>query len=218
MRQTTIETPPAAPAPDPYVRLARWYDLLLGPVLDPLREAVCDLARDGGSRRVVDLCCGTGRQAAMLADAGCQVVGVDRSPAMIAQARLNRPDLDFRLADAAAAPLPTGAFDLCVISLALHEMPPASRDGVLTEAKRLIGEGGRIIVVDYVMPRDLPERCVHLLMRLPERLAGREHYRNYLDFMRRRALYALLVRHQLLVRKRESFFWGAAGLALCVPA
>ena len=154
----------------------------------------------------------------MLADMGCQAVGVDLSPAMLDQARRNRSDLDFRLADAAAAPFPDAAFDLCVVSLALHEMPPAGRDGVMTEAKRLVGENGRIIAVDYVMPRNVGDRAVHLLMRLPERLAGREHYRNYLDFMRRRALYALLVRHQLLIRKRESFFWGAAGLALCAPA
>jgi ubiquinone/menaquinone biosynthesis C-methylase UbiE len=38
-------------------------------------------------RRVLDLACGTGTLALILADAGWQVIGIDRSPAMLAIAR-----------------------------------------------------------------------------------------------------------------------------------
>lgn len=40
-----------------------------------------------GARTVLDLGCGTGRHASLLAERGYEVVGVDRSPAMLAEAR-----------------------------------------------------------------------------------------------------------------------------------
>src|SRR6478609_5890219 len=40
-----------------------------------------------GARSVLDLGCGTGRHASLLAERGYDVTGVDRSPAMLAEAR-----------------------------------------------------------------------------------------------------------------------------------
>lgn len=50
----------------------------------PLLEAVLE---SGPSRRLLDLGCGPGEHARALADAGFEVVGVDRSPSMLASAR-----------------------------------------------------------------------------------------------------------------------------------
>ena len=55
---------------DPYARMAPIYDLVTAPFLDPMRRAVCRLAQAAGVRRAVDMCCGTGRQAWMLAAMG----------------------------------------------------------------------------------------------------------------------------------------------------
>lgn len=43
-----------------------------------------------GARTLLDLGCGTGRHAALLAERGYDVVGVDRSPAMLAEARARK--------------------------------------------------------------------------------------------------------------------------------
>lgn len=72
---------------DPYARIAQWYDLLLNPVLDGVRRAVADVCRAEGLRRVLDACCGTGRQCAVLRGAGVSCIGADLSPAMLGAAR-----------------------------------------------------------------------------------------------------------------------------------
>jgi trans-aconitate 2-methyltransferase len=50
--------------------------------------------------RVLDLGCGTGHLTALIAESGAETVGIDASPAMIEQARLNFPTLQFQVADA----------------------------------------------------------------------------------------------------------------------
>src|SRR5262245_57585407 len=59
----------------------RWSARLAAWALDWLAR------RDARPRRVLDLACGTGEAALIFAQAGCDVVGVDRSAAMLAIAR-----------------------------------------------------------------------------------------------------------------------------------
>ncbi len=72
-------------------------------------------------QRTLDLACGTGAAALVLAAAGATVVGVDSSPAMLAiareQAHQRRLAIEWIEADIRALPddprLPQGSFDLC---------------------------------------------------------------------------------------------------------
>src|SRR5919205_1780414 len=57
------------------------------------------LAPQAGER-VLDLGCGTGHLTAQIAAHGARLVGLDRSPQMIAAARRNYPHLQFEVADA----------------------------------------------------------------------------------------------------------------------
>jgi SAM-dependent methyltransferase len=79
-------------------------------VLEQLRRA----GRTGG--RVVDLGCGTGILARVLADAGYQVTGVDQSRAMIDVARRRAPGADLRVGSFLDADLPD-----CVAVTAIGE-------------------------------------------------------------------------------------------------
>lgn len=210
---------------DPWARFARRYDLLTAGILEPLRQTVVDLARSEARTRglkrplrVVELCCGTGRQAAMLAEAGFEVAGVDLSPSMLAVGKLSGYPVKFVEADASATGLEGCHYELAVVQFALHEMPAQTRDAVMTEIKRLLTEDGRLVAVDYLPPKSFSERLMHRLIAIPERLAGREHFAGYKDFLARRGLYGLLVKHQFMTRRRESFFAGTVGLALCQPA
>ena len=70
---------------------ARWYDTLYGPKdyaaeCRLVERLVEEHAPDSG-RRIIDLGAGTGEHAVRLARAGYHVVGVERSTAMLAQAR-----------------------------------------------------------------------------------------------------------------------------------
>ncbi len=75
-------------------------------------------------RRVVDVGCGDGRISFELARHGAQVVGLDPDEESVAQARDDTPAelrrrVRFDVADAAAAELPKGEFDLAVFSWSL---------------------------------------------------------------------------------------------------
>jgi SAM-dependent methyltransferase len=69
-------------------------------------------------RRVLDLACGTGNAAAIMAARGWDVVGVDLSERMIAEARRKSGKkgipVTFLVQDAAELDLPPPPFDLCV--------------------------------------------------------------------------------------------------------
>ena len=67
----------------------------------PILERVW-LPRIPEDGRVLDVCCGTGYLAGLLAARGLHVTGVDASPGMIAHARENVPAAEFHIADASA--------------------------------------------------------------------------------------------------------------------
>ena len=88
---------------DPYEGLAERYDLFYER-LDAYPEAEVGFFRDvlaqvGCPPRVLDCACGTGRYLPLLHALGCDVVGLDISPAMLARARENLTALDPVLAD-----------------------------------------------------------------------------------------------------------------------
>lgn len=86
----------------PFDRSAAVYDLLYAD-LDTVSEVSALLARLPGVRSVLDLGCGTGRHGAELARRGLEVVGVDRSVAMVERAR--RRGVDARVGDLASVRL-----------------------------------------------------------------------------------------------------------------
>jgi SAM-dependent methyltransferase len=68
------------------------------------RRTVAELR--GRRGLVVDLGCGSGAGARILAEAGLEVLGIDSSPAMIELARRNAPGASFRVGSFADEPLP----------------------------------------------------------------------------------------------------------------
>ena len=66
--------------------------------------------------RILDVCCGTGYLAGLLAARGYRVTGIDASAAMIGFARETAPEAEFSVADAArfhpAVPTSTRPFPL----------------------------------------------------------------------------------------------------------
>jgi SAM-dependent methyltransferase len=95
-------------------------------------------------RLTVDVGCGEGRLTRDLKALGHTIIGIDRSPTMVAHAREADPELDVREADASALPLEDGAADLVVSFMSL--MNTDDLDGAVREAARVLGPGGRYCV------------------------------------------------------------------------
>src|SRR5947209_1485354 len=92
--------------------------------------------------RILDLGCGTGHLTAQLAAAGADVVGIDRSAEMIAQARHSSPALRFDLADARDLVFDE-PFDAVFSNAALHWIREPER--VVSSIRRVLKPAGRFI-------------------------------------------------------------------------
>jgi trans-aconitate methyltransferase len=103
----------------------------LVPLLDP---------RDG--ERILDLGCGTGQLTAKIAESGASVVGLDRSPEMIGQARQNYPYLEFKLADVESFVIPA-QFDAIFSNAVLHWIREPER--VIQNVASCLRPGGRFV-------------------------------------------------------------------------
>lgn len=99
--------------------------------------------------RVLDLGCGTGTLAVLLAELGHEVVGVDLSPRMLQRAeekaRQHGVEVDLRLGDAGAPPV-DGRFGALVVRHVLWALPGAP--AVLDRWVGLLGPRGVLVQVE----------------------------------------------------------------------
>jgi SAM-dependent methyltransferase len=107
------------------------------------RALLLDAVRPG--ERVLDLGCGAGRFVAALRDAGAEPVGVELAAAALERARRNVPGADLRLVTPEGSlPLGHGEVDVVWCSEVLEHVPDTI--GLLTEVRRVLKHGGRLIV------------------------------------------------------------------------
>ncbi|SKA82217.1 Methyltransferase domain-containing protein [Paucidesulfovibrio gracilis DSM 16080] len=210
------------PRTDEYQGCARLYDPLLNPLLDRPRRHVAALVEhclrpfaksEGPPPPVLDLCCGTGRQAVFLLERGLRVHGLDLSPAMLRTAqRTTSPRINYVHGNAAATGYADRSFGCVCVSLALHEKPPHTREEILEESMRLLLPGGSLVLLDYRWPESAAGRGAMRLASLVERLAGAEHFANYRQFLAGGGIRALLGASRLPFRRVQTFFHGSMGL------
>jgi ubiquinone/menaquinone biosynthesis C-methylase UbiE len=89
---------------------------------------------------VVDIGCGPGIDLRSLLAIGAEVIGVDRDPAMIAEARRRAPGAEVRRGDAHALPVADGRADRARTDRVLQHL--ARPDAVLAEVLRVLRPGG----------------------------------------------------------------------------
>jgi demethylmenaquinone methyltransferase/2-methoxy-6-polyprenyl-1,4-benzoquinol methylase len=152
--------------------------------------------------KVLEVGCGTGTNLSLYENAGCDVSGIDLSPAMLEVASRKLSErADLQLADAAQMPYADDSFDLVTSFLTLHEMPAAIRSNVMAEMARVVKRDGRLLLIDYRSgPIRFPKGwLLKTLIVSMELAAGQEHFRNYRDFLARQGLPGLISAHRLSV-------------------
>ena len=107
-----------------------------------LAAGVLELLEPKSGERILDLGCGTGHLTEKIAEAGARVVGVDRSPEMIRQAKEKYPALRFEVMDARELTL-DGPFDAVFSNATLHWIKEAER--VIAGIAKLLRPGGRFV-------------------------------------------------------------------------
>jgi trans-aconitate methyltransferase len=93
--------------------------------------------------RILDLGCGTGHLTAGIAATGAEVLGLDSSPSMVAQARQNYPGLRFRLADATDFAVDS-PYDAIFSNAVLHWVCEADKAAACMA--RALKPGGRLLL------------------------------------------------------------------------
>ena len=135
---------------DPYQNIAKWYDKFFEPFNRGLRAIGVKMFPPWKGMAVLDVGCGTGVHLEIYQKAGCDVFGIDMSPGMLQAARTRLgEDAELCLGDASKMPYPDEKFDLIMMTMVLHEMPPAVRSAVIDESKRTLKQNGRILLIDY---------------------------------------------------------------------
>jgi ubiquinone/menaquinone biosynthesis C-methylase UbiE len=121
--------------------------------LEAKARRLLDLVRrrlgDPSTVRALDVGCGTGVFDALLAGKLGALEGADVSAAMVEEARSRNPGVEYHVADARTLPSADGDFDLVFAICVLHHVPPADRDAVASELRRVTRPGGLVVVMEH---------------------------------------------------------------------
>jgi demethylmenaquinone methyltransferase/2-methoxy-6-polyprenyl-1,4-benzoquinol methylase len=144
--------------------------------LGRLANAHYDIAnRIESSWRVLDIGCGTGSLATLIAQRRAQVVGIDISSSMLtlAKQKVHQAEIENQvtLLEIGVAELDTAFgdadFDAVVSSLVFSELSEDEVVYTLRHCRRILKPGGLLIINDEVLPHSAGGRLLVQLFRLP---------------------------------------------------
>jgi len=122
-------------------RCAETYVEGFGALVAEAIVPLLDAAEVTAGQRVLDIGTGPGLVAAAAAERGAEVIGIDFSEPMLAQARRLCPQITFQTAHAESLPFEDQSFDAVLGNFVLHHSGQPER--VLLQACRVLCEGGR---------------------------------------------------------------------------
>ena len=115
-----------------------------------------------------------------------KVIGVDMTPEMLDRARKNARkgkymNIEFRLGEIENLPVADGSVDVVISNCVINLSPDKKR--VFEEAFRALRPGGRLMVSDIVLLRDLPESIRRNVQAYVECVSGAEKKDRYLKLI-----------------------------------
>ena len=169
-----------------------FYDQFIAPNQDRLFGEIRNLIEPNS--KIIDVGCGTGRFPLFIADNCESVKGIDLSGRNIARANFNlsqnpRDNISFehkRLEDIIKEN--KEHFDYAVSTYVIHEIEEAERINLLKEMATI---ADKIILGDYLFPAK--RGFWYVLNEVVEFAAGRNHYRNYKNFMANGGIHKLAI-------------------------
>lgn len=205
---------------DPYRKFAAHYDRFVGRFTNALRHIGMKMHPPKPGTKVLEVGCGTGTNLTLYHRAGCSVYGIDLSPSMLEVARTKLGEgADLQLGNASSMPYQDNFFDLVIAMFILHEMPREIRPQVMREMIRVTKQEGRILIIDFHPgPIRFPKGWIYrAFIPVIERVAGREHFSNYRDFLSQKGLPGLIDAQQLIVDRQKIVSAGNIAFFLAKP-
>lgn len=202
---------------DPYRNVARIYDRMFDTMNKGLKLVGIRMFRPTKGMSILDVGCGTGSHLELYQRYKCNLYGLDLSPSMLNVARERLGDTaQLDLGDATDMPYEDNKFDLVISMLSLHEMPPETRSAVLNEIKRVLKNDGRILLIDFHPGPYQPLQgwISKLIIFFSELVAGREHFKNYRQFIATKGLSTLATHGKLEVEKQNVLAGGTFAVVL----
>jgi len=139
---------------------AEFADDLAEKILDrALLSALVEMVRGAGGGKVADLGCGPGFEARLLAELGLDVVGIDLSPAMIAEAQRRHagvPGLEFAVGSLLALPFADASLAAGVAIYSVIHLDRAARALAYAEMARVLRRGAVLLLSVHTSAAGFP--------------------------------------------------------------
>lgn len=159
-----------------------FYDRIIAPNQDKLFTTIGSLMEPDSS--VLDIGCGTGRLAFLLSGKCHSIVGIDLSKRNIERAKhllgqSSAKNVSF-IHGSVEEFNQTGQkpFDYAILTYVIHEISEKERITLLKDTAKI---AKRIIIGDYKVPG--PTGFAGFTTKMIEFLAGRDHYKNFRNYM-----------------------------------
>ena len=144
-------------------RVESWEAVSASDAFQRFAARICELADPRTDDRIVDLGAGTGLLALRLAKEVELVVAVDASPAMLARLAeraqtAGLANVETVVADLCSLPLADHSVTLAVSNYAFHHLDDAAKELALSEVRRVLVPGGRLVLCDMMFSLSLRPR------------------------------------------------------------
>ena len=202
---------------DPYRNISGIYDRLFDSMNKGLRLVGIRMFRPSNGMNVLDVGCGTGSHLELYQRYKCNLHGLDLSPSMLEVARKKLGDsAQLDLGDATDMPYEDDKFDLVISMLSLHEMSSETRAAVLNEMKRVLKNDGRLLLIDFHPGPYQPLQgwISKAIIFFSELAAGREHFKNYRQFMATDGLSTFMAQQEMKIEKESILAGGTFAVRL----
>jgi len=193
---------------------AKIYDPVFYLALEPIRIGVMDELLEYKEKAILDLCCGTGNQLKLLSKHGFKNLHcLDISDSMLTIAQKNDFPIKIYREDATKTSFRDGAFDIIMVSFALHEKDRKTQEALIEEAYRIMKTGGLMLAVDYVFDSKAAKYS-KILINIIERIAGGEHYQNFKNYLQNNGLSSLIKKEKFKLVRHRRMSSGAVMISL----
>jgi len=177
-----------------------FYDFFIAPNQDKSFDIVKNLIHYNAT--VLDIGFGTGRLEFKIASKCKRIVGIDLSIKNVERARKNLSKTKIKNVEFYHSDIHQFAirniekFDFAVLSFVIHEVDENLRCKILNEAANIADQ---VIIIDYEAPQ--PKGIWKYLNEIVEFAAGKNHYRNYKNYLKNNGINGLAEKCKLKIIK-----------------